>query len=171
MLLILITIRLILLFNIIKIKHPLSIGFFLIIQVIIICLINGLTRNFFWFSYILFLTIIGGLLIIFIYMTRLASNELFFFSYKNLYLNLLILSFIFLIYILYFNQLIKLNYFNNNNFNTKFSYNYLVLNLNKLYNISRIYLTLIRILFLFITLITIIKITNIYSGPLRKNIS
>lgn len=104
-------------------------------------------------------------------MTRLASNELFFFSYKNLYLNLLILSFIFLIYTLYFNQLIKLNYFNNNNFNTKFSYNYLFLNLNKLYNISRIYLTLIRILFLFITLITIIKITNIYSGPLRKNIS
>jgi hypothetical protein len=31
----------------------------------------------FWFSYILFITIIGGILVLFIYIAKLASNEIF----------------------------------------------------------------------------------------------
>jgi hypothetical protein len=36
----------------------------------------------FWFSYILFIIIIGGILVLFIYITRLASNEIFISSNK-----------------------------------------------------------------------------------------
>nr|YP_003204861.1 NADH dehydrogenase subunit 6 [Mongoloraphidia harmandi]ACO92561.1 NADH dehydrogenase subunit 6 [Mongoloraphidia harmandi] len=171
MFLILITISVLLLFNMMKIKHPLSMGFFLIIQVFIICMMNGIMSNFFWFSYIFFLTMIGGLLIIFIYMTSLASNEFFNFSYKNLMFNISLLMLLLLMLYFYTNQFLKMNFYFNNNMNLLFYQNELYLNLNKLYNISSKLVTLMSMLFLFITLITIIKITNIFLGPLRQNLN
>ena len=40
-------------------------------------LIRGTISRSFWFSYILFIIIIRGILVLFIYITRLASNEIF----------------------------------------------------------------------------------------------
>jgi len=60
-----------------QIKHPIAIGPILLIQTVIVCLIRGTTFKSFWFSYILFIIIIGGILVLFIYITRLASNETF----------------------------------------------------------------------------------------------
>jgi len=71
------------------IKHPLAMGLILLIQTIFICLLRGLLIKSFWFSYILFLIFIGGILVLFIYVTSLASNEIFSFSIKKFYLKLL----------------------------------------------------------------------------------
>jgi len=56
-----------------------------------ICLIRGTIYRRFWFSYILFIIIIGGILVLFIYITRLASNEIFSPSNKILMIMLPIL--------------------------------------------------------------------------------
>nr|DAA06218.1 TPA_exp: truncated NADH dehydrogenase subunit 6 [Drosophila persimilis] len=57
--------------------HPLAMGLTLLIQTIFICLISGLMTKSFWYSYILFLIFLGGMLVLFIYVTSLASNEMF----------------------------------------------------------------------------------------------
>lgn len=55
---------------------------------------------------------------------------------------------------------------------TQYRYIYLkenTINLNKLYNFPRNFITLILINYLFLTLVIIVKITNNFSGPLRNN--
>ena len=133
-------------------------------------IIIGIISKTFWLSYILFLTFLGGILILFIYITSLASNEFFFFNIKIL---LLIGSFFLTICIsiyfidkniIYFYQEnieIKLNNVIINYINENF------LNLNKLYNFPINFITILLINYLFLTLIVIVKITNINKGPLR----
>nr|YP_010625957.1 NADH dehydrogenase subunit 6 [Sininocellia chikun]WBK02703.1 NADH dehydrogenase subunit 6 [Sininocellia chikun] len=147
-------------FNILKMKHPLIMGFMLIIQTLLISLILGFINNIFWFSYILFIIMIGGMMILFIYMTSLASNEKFIFSSTWFFMNTLIFfSMIFFILLIspYEFTLISMN----NEMST-------ILNLNKLYNLNSKNITLISIIYLLITLIIIIKITNKDMGPLRQ---
>lgn len=76
---ILISIFIILFFNFlfIIIKHPLSIGAVLLFQTLFIAVFSGLTLPSFWYSYILILIFLGGILILFIYVASMASNEKF----------------------------------------------------------------------------------------------
>ena len=60
-----------------RLSHPLAIGLGLLFQTILICCTTGLSNISFWFSYILFLIFLGGILVLFIYVTSLASNEIF----------------------------------------------------------------------------------------------
>jgi NADH-ubiquinone oxidoreductase chain 6 len=53
------------------------------LQTIITFLIRGLINKRFWFQYILFIVFVGGMLVLFIYLTRLASNECFVNSYSK----------------------------------------------------------------------------------------
>nr|YP_010625996.1 NADH dehydrogenase subunit 6 [Negha inflata]WBK02742.1 NADH dehydrogenase subunit 6 [Negha inflata] len=146
--------------NIIKMKHPLIMGFLLIIQTLLISLISGMMNNLFWFSYILFIIMIGGMMILFIYMTSLASNEKFNFSSSFFFMNLGILFFLILFIMLTYS--FSFNLFNMNNEMS------IIFNLNKLYNLNSKNITLISIIYLLITLIIVIKITNKNLGPLRQ---
>nr|YP_009995412.1 NADH dehydrogenase subunit 6 [Ochthebius lividipennis]QNP09828.1 NADH dehydrogenase subunit 6 [Ochthebius lividipennis] len=142
--------------------HPLSMGMILLIQTITISLITGFLNFNYWFSYILFLIMIGGMLVLFIYMTSVASNEKFKINNKII---LLIISFMTIMMIFTFND----NYFIMiNNFN-KFIYmnnNYLML--SKFYNLPSNSIMFLMIIYLFITLIAVVKITNFNLGPLRQ---
>uniref|UniRef100_UPI0030FF28CD NADH dehydrogenase subunit 6 n=1 Tax=Coladenia agnioides TaxID=2866479 RepID=UPI0030FF28CD len=154
-------------------KHPLSMGFMILIQTILICLISGLYLWTYWFSYILFLTFLGGLLVLFIYVSSIASNELFHFSYSNKLI--LMLFFLFLIFFMFF--IYNFNLFNNlifYSFKSNKISNYLFflennINLTKLYNEQTYFLMFLMIIYLLITLIIVVKITNIFYGPLRSN--
>nr|WVH45016.1 NADH dehydrogenase subunit 6 [Tipula yasumatsuana] len=155
-----------------QMKHPLSMGFILLTQTFLICLISGLLMKTFWFAYILFLIFVGGMLVLFIYMTSLASNEMFNFSMKNLLMTsfILILS---SILILLLNDSSTLNSFLMNSEMTSImnEMNFIKensLNLNKLYNFPTNMLTILLINYLFLTLIIIVKITNNFYGPLRQ---
>nr|YP_010852948.1 NADH dehydrogenase subunit 6 [Darpa inopinata]WGM81101.1 NADH dehydrogenase subunit 6 [Darpa inopinata] len=156
-------------------KHPLSMGLMILIQTLLICLISGLYIYTYWFSYILFLTFLGGLLVLFIYVSSIASNELFSFSFNNkmLLMMLLLLFMLLLIMMLNFFDFewmnLMFNLFEMNNFS-----NYLMfinnnnnINLTKLYNKQTYFLMMMMIIYLFITLVVVIKITNIFYGPLR----
>nr|YP_009442843.1 NADH dehydrogenase subunit 6 [Phaedyma columella]ATP01318.1 NADH dehydrogenase subunit 6 [Phaedyma columella] len=155
------------------INHPLAMGMLILIQTLLTCLLSGMMINTYWFSYILFLIFLGGLLVLFIYVSSVASNELF----KISFLNKFSLSFyIFLIFIFSFLMKNNLNWMNFsfndemfNFFNTfLFFNNEFNFNLSKLYNEQTYLLMTMMIIYLFITLIAIVKITNIFYGPLRS---
>nr|QNG56324.1 NADH dehydrogenase subunit 6 [Palaestes scutellaris] len=143
-------------------NHPLSFGSILFFQTILISLITGLMSLNFWYSYILFLIMIGGMLVLFMYMTSIASNEKFKFSLK--------LSFLFILFfinlpLIFYNKNIK--FFNENclnqNFKSMFSFS-----MNKYMYSPSMMIYMMIIIYLFITLIAIVKIINIKYGPLRQ---
>lgn len=154
------------------IKHPLAIGLILLIQTFFICLISGLITKRFWFSYVLFLIFLGGMLVLFIYVTSLASNEIFNFSIRLLIFG--IINFLIIYFCLYFiDKPLLINYIFNHeseridNIKNLPIENYLIL--NKLYNFPINLITILLIIYLFLTLIAVVKITNIFEGPLRPN--
>ena len=136
-------------------------------------IIVGLISKTFWLSYILFLVFLGGILILFIYITSLASNELFFFSIKHFFIIIIIIIIICLTilfidknFIYFFLENIEIKSINN-----IFIYiNENILILRKLYNFPINLITILLINYLFLTLIIAVKITNLYKGPLRSNI-
>nr|UAT98089.1 NADH dehydrogenase subunit 6 [Kentrochrysalis streckeri] len=154
-------------------NHPLSMGLMILIQTMLTCMLSGMMIKTYWFSYILFLTFLGGLLVLFIYVSSIASNELF-----NLSNNMKIIIIMFSI-LLIINQIMfmkNLNWMNLNNnsemdkfFNMFWFNNENKINLNKLYNNQSSLLMFLLIIYLFITLIAVVKITNIFYGPLRTS--
>nr|YP_009919023.1 NADH dehydrogenase subunit 6 [Norellisoma spinimanum]QMP96616.1 NADH dehydrogenase subunit 6 [Norellisoma spinimanum] len=160
-----------LIFNFIfmNMKHPLAMGLTLLIQTTLVCLLSGLMTKSFWFSYILFLVFLGGMLVLFIYVTSLASNEMFSFSIKLLFISLFIF-FTMMIMLFFINKNNLMNYSNMeiksiSNMNSFLMEN--SLSLNKLYNYPTNMLTILLMNYLLITLIAVVKITNLFKGPLR----
>lgn len=145
-------------------------GLILLIQTILTCLFTGLITKRFWFSYILFLIFIGGILVLFIYIASLASNEKFNFSFNNLIKFFLLIFLIILIIILTDNF-----WFNSSFFNREINSltNFLILIKENFLSVSKIYdspnniIIIFLINYLLLNLIIIVKITNIFYGPLR----
>nr|UAT98141.1 NADH dehydrogenase subunit 6 [Smerinthus planus] len=154
-------------------SHPLSMGFMILTQTMLTCILSGMFIKTYWFSYILFLTFLGGLLVLFIYVSSIASNEMFHMSNSmKIILPMFLLTLIF-IQMFYNKNLTWMNLNNGsemNNFtNFIFFNNENKINLNKLYNNYSSMLMMLLIIYLFITLIAIVKITNIFYGPLRMS--
>nr|AND97168.1 NADH dehydrogenase subunit 6 [Theopompa sp. FY-2016a] len=145
--------------------HPLSMGLILLLQTITICLISGSLSSSFWFSYILVLIYLGGMLVLFMYVTSIASNELFFYSNK---ISLTLLSLPFFILILYKNNpLLPMNLHENleNIFSLHPMPNSYLL---KMYNQPINLIMILIASYLFLTLIAVVKIINIFKGPIRQ---
>lgn len=131
---------------------------------------SGILTKTFWFSYVLFLIFLGGILVLFIYVTSLASNEIFNFSIKLLLFR--IINFIIIYLLIYcIDKNLLISYLNNhetdylNRIKNLLIENSLIL--NKLYRFPINLITIILIIYLFLTLIAVVKITNIFEGPLR----
>nr|YP_010895025.1 NADH dehydrogenase subunit 6 [Callicera aenea]WJW73538.1 NADH dehydrogenase subunit 6 [Callicera aenea] len=158
-------------FMFLQMSHPLSMGMMLLIQTMMICCITGLMTKSFWFSYILFLIFIGGMLVLFIYVTSLASNEMFSLSMKMVVTMVSIFLLMTLTSMFMDNVILMFNSTNNemisitniNSFITENS-----LNLNKLYNYPSNMITILLMNYLLITLIATVKITNLFNGPIRS---
>nr|YP_010563162.1 NADH dehydrogenase subunit 6 [Demonax pseudonotabilis]UYX61168.1 NADH dehydrogenase subunit 6 [Demonax pseudonotabilis] len=147
----------------ILLNHPLSFGMVLLLQTLLMSLITGMINQSFWFSYILFLIMVGGMLILFIYMTSIASNEKFNFSVK-MTLSMMFLFSISLI--LMFTDKMMTNMKMINWEQESFPLN--KLSLSKYINIPNNMIMMMVIVYLLITLIMVVKITNIKQGPLRQ---
>nr|QZZ81770.1 NADH dehydrogenase subunit 6 [Clepsis pallidana] len=155
--------------------HPLSMGMMILIQTIFTCLLTGMLINTYWFSYILFLTFLGGLLVLFIYVSSVASNEMF----KNnfFFIKIIFISTIFFLFfsLMLSNNLNLLNSFFNIEMENFFNFNLFFnnenkINLSKLYNNQTFLMMMMMIIYLFIALVAIVKITNIFYGPLRQSL-
>nr|QWB85752.1 NADH dehydrogenase subunit 6 [Acanthocinus griseus] len=164
----LLIISLIMIFSImfIFLNHPLSLGLILLIQTILISLMTGMLNYNFWFSYILFLIMIGGMLILFIYMTSVASNEKFNFSSS---LSLMLFLSMTLMLIMLFMDSYYINFPLNTHEYKNFMYNYNYLySMTKLFNLPLLMIYFMIINYLLITLIMVVKITNLKNKTLRK---
>nr|YP_009936912.1 NADH dehydrogenase subunit 6 [Tuta absoluta]QNT11856.1 NADH dehydrogenase subunit 6 [Tuta absoluta]UJM44073.1 NADH dehydrogenase subunit 6 [Tuta absoluta]UJM44086.1 NADH dehydrogenase subunit 6 [Tuta absoluta] len=156
-------------------NHPLSMGLMILMQTFLTCILSGLIIKTYWFSYVLFLTFLGGLLVLFIYVSSIASNEMFFFSFKMKMFFLFTIIISLFISLLFIYNLNWMNFINNSDMENFFN-NYLFfnnenkINLTKLYNNQTFLLMIMLIIYLFITLVAVVKITNIFSGPLRTSI-
>nr|QIC19211.1 NADH dehydrogenase subunit 6 [Ocydromia sp. DY-2020] len=153
-----------------QMNHPLAMGLMLLMQTFLICLITGLLTKTFWFSYILFLIFLGGMLVLFIYVTSLASNEMFSLSTNLIFISFMMISILILLMIIIDKMNIYPLLYNNEmselyNLNSFIQENSLML--NKLYNYPTNLISILLINYLLITLIVIVKITNIFYGPLR----
>nr|ALR69110.1 NADH dehydrogenase subunit 6 [Apocheima cinerarius] len=157
-------------------NHPLSIGLMILFQTLLMCMLSGMLIKTYWFSYILFLTFLGGLLVLFIYVSSIASNEMFNLSFniKMMMMMSLMLISISQIYLFTFENMNWMNLSNNINDNDNFMdmlffNNENKINLNKLYNNHTYMIMMMLVIYLFISLVAIVKITNIFYGPLRSN--
>nr|YP_010952954.1 NADH dehydrogenase subunit 6 [Empoascanara circumscripta]WMQ52397.1 NADH dehydrogenase subunit 6 [Empoascanara circumscripta] len=139
-------------------KNPMSLGFLLLTQtMMMIMLINTILLTS-WFSMITFLMMIGGLLIIFMYMSSIASNEKF-----KIKINFSILI---IMMILISDEMIMENQMKETQ-NIMVSFNS-DLSLIKLYNEKSMMLTIMMVLYLLITMICVSKIVKHHEGPLRS---
>nr|UGN61625.1 NADH dehydrogenase subunit 6 [Cryptocercus matilei] len=147
-----------------QMNHPLAMGLMLLTQTILMCLMSGLMSQSFWFAYIMFLIFIGGMLVLFIYVTSLASNEMLTLSTKMMIMSMMSMTLI---------LLMTKNWMKINNSETMTNEELNLNNenqtqLNKLYNSPNGKMTIMLASYLFLALITVVKITNITSGPLRQ---
>uniref|UniRef100_UPI0030037857 NADH dehydrogenase subunit 6 n=1 Tax=Arria brevifrons TaxID=2908858 RepID=UPI0030037857 len=164
---ILMKVSLILSMTLLFLNHPLSMGLILFSQTIMMCLISGSMSLNFWFSYILLLIYLGGMLILFMYVTSLASNEMF--SYSNKIFSFLMLLPMMFIMFFFLKTDMVINLYENMENSISISIytnNYML----KMYNQPINIITIMMALYLFMTLIAVVKIIYIHKGPLRKMI-
>nr|AVN67590.1 NADH dehydrogenase subunit 6 [Blaptica dubia] len=151
-------------FTFLFMNHPLAMGLVLLIQTTLISIITGLLSQSFWFSYILFLIFLGGMLVLFIYVASLASNEMFSMSTKLFIFTtpmtlIMLMVFAPLLFSTLQNQ--EINMFT-------IMFNQMSTPLIKLYNQPTSIITIMLATYLLLTLIVVVKITNIFKGPLRQ---
>nr|YP_009370804.1 NADH dehydrogenase subunit 6 [Truljalia hibinonis]ARO46898.1 NADH dehydrogenase subunit 6 [Truljalia hibinonis] len=151
-------------------NHPLSMTILIIIQTLCLSFMLAPISQSFWFSYMMILILLGGMLILFIYITTLASNELmkmsrkFIMSIITSWMTMFIIIFIFNSFNLHFNpmksdSIIKM--YGEINMESQKT-------LSQIYNFPNESLTILTIIYLLITLIVVVNITQMQKGPLRQ---
>nr|APX39963.1 NADH dehydrogenase subunit 6 [Chilotomina oberthuri] len=148
-------------------NHPLTLGLILLFQTILIALYSGIMNMNFWFSYIVFLIMVGGMLVLFTYMTSIASNEKFSFSYKTF----IIIGMMVSISMTFWLMDPMLPYSSMEIMEVKSS-TFMKnpdLFMNKYMNYPHSMIYLLMIIYLLITLIAVVKITMKMKSSLRQN--
>lgn len=150
-----------------QLLHPLAIGLALLFQTILICCTTGLSNISFWFSYILFLIFLGGMLVLFIYVTSLASNEIF----KPSIILIIVISSVLIIRV-FINIIdpIILPQIKSSRIPITLNsqpYSIDISLVSTIYNPTTIKLTIFIVFYLLLTLIVVVKITDTFFGPLR----
>nr|AIM19546.1 NADH dehydrogenase subunit 6 [Diceroprocta semicincta] len=143
-------------------KHPLSMGLILLLQTIFSCMACSLILSSYLLSYILFLIFVGGMLILFMYMSSIASNEKFVFSMKLMFINLLVLS-----VLIMFMGKIELSMMKSDDQMSEFN-EFSSLMLNKLYMFPYGNITLMMVIYLLFSMIVVVNIISLKSSPLRS---
>nr|APX39458.1 NADH dehydrogenase subunit 6 [Cassida denticollis] len=143
-------------------KHPVSMMMMILAQTILVCCLCGLMTNIWWFSYMLFMVMIGGLLVLFMYMTNVASNE----KFKNMKIKYMIVPTLVMIFALLktenFSNFIKISDWMNLNDE---SFNIIIM---KYYNYPSNMILFIMMIYLLMTMIMTVKITDMTKGALRQ---
>nr|YP_009240119.1 NADH dehydrogenase subunit 6 [Trichiosoma anthracinum]AMN87270.1 NADH dehydrogenase subunit 6 [Trichiosoma anthracinum] len=153
--------------NFLTCKTPLSMGLILLIQTLMISLNSNLNILNSWFSYILFLIMLGGMMILFIYITSLTSNLKFKFNKKLIFIN--IISFLMLMHFIFNNNgmMWHLDFLNMNTTDLEMNFT-IKYYLKKMFFYPNYKILLMMINYLLLTLFIVVKIININKGPLRK---
>nr|YP_011014885.1 NADH dehydrogenase subunit 6 [Caliscelis rhabdocladis]WQB38579.1 NADH dehydrogenase subunit 6 [Caliscelis rhabdocladis] len=157
--------KLIMLFSMITpfLKHPISMGSMLMMQTMMICLVSSSKFNSPWYSYILFITMIGGLMVMFMYMSSIASNEkMKMMPTKKIIILLTILMIIFIMNMKeqeYMEKMYQIK-LNTNNLEE-------IKSTSKFFNFKKMNLSIMMIMILLFTMVSITNISSSKEGPLK----
>lgn len=138
-------------------------------QTIFVCLITRSISKRIWFRYILFLVFVGGILILFIYIASLSPNEKISLSIKLIKKLIIWITLCIIITIVDKNFLMFIDTIDRKNFD-----NIIILikenqiDITKIYEIPNNFITIILIIYLLLTLVIVVKVTNSFIGPLRR---
>nr|YP_009740846.1 NADH dehydrogenase subunit 6 [Atractomorpha psittacina]YP_010987353.1 NADH dehydrogenase subunit 6 [Atractomorpha lata]QID03860.1 NADH dehydrogenase subunit 6 [Atractomorpha psittacina]WOL43054.1 NADH dehydrogenase subunit 6 [Atractomorpha lata] len=154
----------------IKINHPMSMMMIIIYQTLFIGLMTGNFMESFWISYILILTFLGGMLVIFVYISSIASNELFNLNLNKTMMFGFITMSIFMSLIIVEYIMISDIFKNKETSSMNLSIDIMesTSSLTKIYNYPSFMITIMMMVYLLLTLIVVVYITNINKGPIRK---
>nr|YP_009058229.1 NADH dehydrogenase subunit 6 [Empoasca vitis]AIL29208.1 NADH dehydrogenase subunit 6 [Empoasca vitis]UGK73344.1 NADH dehydrogenase subunit 6 [Empoasca vitis] len=139
------------------IKNPMSMGLMLLFQTLMSIIFINLILKSSWFTMITFLMMIGGLLILIMYLSSIASNEKF-----KLNINLTMILFM----LMFMSDEMLSDWVITENQNLMES-SELNISLLKIYNFKSIYVTLMLVIYLLITMVSVSKIVKFFEGPLR----
>nr|ATG83172.1 NADH dehydrogenase subunit 6 [Alobaldia tobae] len=143
--------------SILMLKTPMSMGILLLVQTTISTLIISKVLSYSWLSMIMFLMFVGGLLILFMYMSSIASNEKF---KPNMKIMILLI-----IMTLPMEELMS-EMQHNENFNN-LNIMQESISLTKIYNKKTLMITILMFMYMFLTMIVVTSIIKIFKGPLR----
>lgn len=138
-------------------NHPIAIVVIIIIQSLVICSSIFILSHYRWFSLIIFLIFIGGLIVLFIYIARLASNEIFSINLKFI-LSISLISLIILV-------LLKIILPSSSFYHSSLAFK---LSIFPIYSESFYSPTLIIMIYLLLTLIITVNIIKLYEAPIRS---
>jgi NADH-ubiquinone oxidoreductase chain 6 len=139
-------------------SHPVILTVIILAQTILICLIIWVKLKISWFSYILFLIFLGGLIVLFIYITRLASNEL---INTKIDFNFVVITVI-LIFTTFF-IFLKINpQLINSIFETQWK------TFSFIYSVNIFFIVVVTIIYLLLTLLIVVKLSNKYDAPIKN---
>nr|AML26627.1 NADH dehydrogenase subunit 6 [Platypodinae sp. BMNH 1274715] len=140
-------------------NHPMLLMITLLIQTTLISLSMGMLYPTFWFSYMMFLILIGSILILFTYMTSVASNEKFLINYKMIMLNMILAS-----------SIILLSTFNNKIF--KSNETTIIsdkMSLKKMFYLNMNTTFIMAMIYLLFTLLVVVSLTKQKNFYFKKN--
>nr|YP_009332456.1 NADH dehydrogenase subunit 6 [Schlechtendalia chinensis]API68537.1 NADH dehydrogenase subunit 6 [Schlechtendalia chinensis] len=155
--------NLILAINLTTIKSPLKSNLMILFQSITLTMMINLINKTSWISFMIFILYIGGLMIIFLYISSIAFNEINNNKKKTYLIKIILLTFLFTYW---FNSSMLLENFKFNN-NYLFEDNFYLMNMFNYPNNLMIYFIM---LILFIMLIMIIWMLKFNKGPIRQKI-
>nr|WOW99032.1 NADH dehydrogenase subunit 6 [Dictyopharidae sp. 2 WQW-2023a] len=141
-------------------NHPISMGTMMIIQTMMMCSMHSKISNSSWFCYILFMTIIGGLMIMFMYMASIASNEKFKPNMKIIFIWMTI--FMIMTMLLKSNTVMKMN----EQKLTMMKIEHMKATM-KFFNKPKYIITMMMMIIMLITMISVTFISNSFEGPLK----
>nr|AXS66018.1 NADH dehydrogenase subunit 6 [Coleoptera sp. 22 KM-2017] len=147
--------------------HPMNMGFLLIMIIFTFSFMTGFLMKTFWFLYILIIAFIGGMLILFIYINSLFPNEKFIFNQTMMIMMIMIsisLSIMFYLINLSYNAYTPNSQLINLNMTTDQFFLYTM----KMFSSSSSLIITMMVNYLLLCFIIFVKITNFFSGPLRK---
>nr|QUB07030.1 NADH dehydrogenase subunit 6 [Glyphocassis sp. N62] len=146
-------------------NHPIYMMIIILLQTIMICLLCGMMINIWWFSYMTFMVMVGGLLILFMYMTNTASNEKFKSKkIKNFIIKMMLLM-------LFMSMMMKdklYAYLTTSNWMNLINNTEMEILIMKYYNYPSNTLLFMMMIYLLMTLIMTVKMTDISKGALRQ---
>nr|YP_010502885.1 NADH dehydrogenase subunit 6 [Exitianus nanus]UXD78662.1 NADH dehydrogenase subunit 6 [Exitianus nanus] len=140
------------------VKTPMTMGMLLMIQTMVSTLIISKSMDSSWIPMVMFLMFIGGLLILFMYMSSIASNEKFTPNIKMLTIMIIAL-------VIPLEEL--MTEVSNNNIMAESYLTKESTSMTKIYNKKTMWITIMLFLYLFLTMIVVSKIIKIHKGPLR----
>nr|UGS80396.1 NADH dehydrogenase subunit 6 [Lachesilla picticeps] len=148
--------------------NPLTMGLILIFQTISLSLFLAFCLKSTWFIYMLILIFIGGMLVLFLYVTSIFPNEKFSFNQPKM-ISWLLLIFLTTTFLMIYSFSLNLNFFfQESQINFYMTEFYPLLATKKIFSSQTSVLIMFLVNYLFFCMIVVIKITNFFQGPLRK---